>query len=182
MAKKDIIDYGLNNAKVVDIKTTTFFNDSLRLYSAHSNVRGIPFIGDGFKEAQRKAMWGMLSRTGGENAGMITVERVSAHCAACFVSDTPILLADGTIKTIGEIVFDFSKNSDIFVQSFDEKSRTFVTAKVINAFMTKFTSELIEMTLEDDSIILVTPEHLFLTARGWVMAKELNHDDNLISK
>lgn len=80
MAKKELIDYGLNNAKLVEMDVEEFFNDYLRLFSAHSNVRGIPYIGDGFKEAQRKAMWGMLSR--GENAKIDTVERISAYCAA----------------------------------------------------------------------------------------------------
>lgn len=73
-------DYGLNAAKLTEFSVEEFFDDSLRLYSAQSNVRGIPFIGDGFKEAQRKAMWGMLSR--GENASFDTVERVSSYCAA----------------------------------------------------------------------------------------------------
>lgn len=79
MAAKDLIDYGINSAKTEVIAAHEFFNDYLRLYSAHSNVRGIPFIGDGFKEAQRKAIWGMKAR--GENAGLVTIERVSSHCA-----------------------------------------------------------------------------------------------------
>jgi DNA topoisomerase-2 len=74
------VNFGINSAKIEFTAASDFFNGYLKLYSAHSNVRGIPFIGDGFKEAQRKAMWGMLSR--GEHAGLISVERVSAHCAA----------------------------------------------------------------------------------------------------
>ena len=176
---KPLLDFGLNSAKLVEMAAHDFFNDSLRLYSAHSNVRGIPFIGDGFKEAQRKALWGMLDR--GENAGLITVERVSASCAACFTADTLVLLEDGSQKIIGEIVFDFSTSIDQYVKSFDEATQQFVVSKVINAFMTKFASTLIKMTLEDDTEIMVTPEHQFLTDRGWVMAKDLTHDDNLIS-
>lgn len=57
-----------------------FIDESLRPYSAHSNVRAIPFIGDGFKQAQRKAVEGMLSR--GENASEDTVERISAAAAS----------------------------------------------------------------------------------------------------
>lgn len=176
---KQLLEFGLNEAKLIEISAHEFFNDYLRLYSAHSNVRGIPFIGDGFKEAQRKALWGMLDR--GENAGLISVERVSASCAACFVSDTPVLMADGTQKKIGDIVFEFSNKTDMYVQSFDENTKTFIKSKIINAFMTKFVSTLIKISLEDESEILVTPEHLFLTDRGWVEAKDLNHNDNLIS-
>jgi len=54
---------------------STFVDTQLKLYSGHSNIRGIPFF-DGFKQAQRKAIWGMLKL--GENADKDTVERVSA--------------------------------------------------------------------------------------------------------
>ena len=57
-----------------------FLDEKLRLYSAHSNVRGIPFVGDGFKQAQRKALWGMIRR--GEAADKDTVERISAGIAS----------------------------------------------------------------------------------------------------
>lgn len=59
---------------------TKFLDEKLRLYSAHSNVRGIPFIGDGFKQAHRKALWGMLKR--GEGADKDTVERIAAATAS----------------------------------------------------------------------------------------------------
>lgn len=74
------VDHNLNDAKVEFMSTHAFCDDYLRLYSAHSNVRGIPFIGDGFKEAQRKAIWGVLDR--GENADEVTVERLGSLCAA----------------------------------------------------------------------------------------------------
>jgi len=77
---EELLDFNINDAKV-DLLSVELFNDTyLRLYSAHSNVRGIPFIGDGLKEVQRKAIWGMMKR--GENAGPITVERLSSACAA----------------------------------------------------------------------------------------------------
>lgn len=72
--------YELDDSQLTDFSVKEFFDKYLRLFSAHSNVRGIPFIGDGFKEAQRKAVHGMLKR--GENASLISVERVSASCAA----------------------------------------------------------------------------------------------------
>lgn len=62
---------------------TNFLNDKLRPYSSQSNVRGIPFIGDGFKEVQRKALWGIITR--GENKDADSVERIAAY--ACSVTD-----------------------------------------------------------------------------------------------
>jgi len=97
---KPLLDFGLNAAKLTEITANDFFNDSLRLYSAHSNVRGIPFIGDGFKEAQRKAMWGMLDR--GENAGLSSVERISAHLAACTNYHHGIGSMQGTIVGLAQ--------------------------------------------------------------------------------
>lgn len=62
------------------LSVSEFLNTKMKLYSAQSNVRGIPFTGDGFKEAHRKAVWGMLAR--GENADFDTVERISASAAS----------------------------------------------------------------------------------------------------
>lgn len=77
---KDLLVFEVDATKLTQLAVNQFIDQNLRLYSAHSNRRGIPFIGDGFKEAQRKAMWGMLKR--GESAGLISVERGAAHCAA----------------------------------------------------------------------------------------------------
>lgn len=71
-------DYTLGATSSISVEN--FFNTNLKLYSAHSNVRGLPFIGDGFNEAQRKAIWGMIAR--GENKGSDTVERISAAAAS----------------------------------------------------------------------------------------------------
>lgn len=74
------------------ISVAKFVDSNLKLYSAHSNVRGIPFIGDGFKQAQRKALYGMMCR--GENADKDTVERISAK--SC--SDTDYHHGSGSME------------------------------------------------------------------------------------
>ena len=61
------------------IAVNEFIDSKLRLYSGHSNIRSIPFF-DGFKQAQRKAIWGLLKN--GENSPKDTVERISAAIAA----------------------------------------------------------------------------------------------------
>lgn len=96
---------------IKNITAGEFIDDKLRLYSAHSNVRGIPFIGDGFKQAQRKAVWGMLKR--GESADKDTVERISARAA----SDTDYAHGVGSLEsTIVGLAQDFagSNNMPIF--------------------------------------------------------------------
>ena len=105
---KELLDFGLNAAKLTEITAHEFFNESLILYSAHSNIRGIPFIGDGFKEAQRKAMWGMLDR--GESAALISVERVSAGVAACTDYHHGIGSMQGTIVGLAQ---DFAGSNNV---------------------------------------------------------------------
>lgn len=153
-----------------------FIDEKLRLYSAHSNIRGIPFIGDGFKQAHRKAVWGLLKR--GENADKDTVERTAAATASCFTSNTPVLMSDMTYKTIGDIIFSFSSGQELFVKSY--QNGEFVDSKIENAFLTTFVNELIELEF-DNGVITCTPDHKFLTDRGWVEAKDLTHDDNIVN-
>lgn len=105
-------DYTLGTTNSTDV--TSFFDTQLKLYSAHSNVRGIPFIGDGFKQAQRKALWGMLAR--GENSGKNTVERIAAACA----SDTDYHHGVGSLEgTIVGLAQDFAGSNNMNLLSPD---------------------------------------------------------------
>ena len=85
-----------------------FIDEKLRLYSAHSNIRGIPFIGDGFKQAHRKAVWGMLKR--GENADKDTVERISASSASLTNYAHGVGSFEGTVIGLAQ---DFAGSNNI---------------------------------------------------------------------
>ena len=78
-----------------EISAGQFIDEKLRLYSAQSNIRGIPFIGDGCKEAHRKAIKGMLAR--GENADFDTVERIAAAAASATDYHHGVGSLEGTI-------------------------------------------------------------------------------------
>jgi DNA topoisomerase-2 len=94
--------------KTASTDVFSFFDSHLKLYSAHSNVRGIPFLGDGFKQAQRKAVWGMVAR--GENSGKNTVERIAAACA----SDTDYHHGVGSLEgTIVGLAQDFAGSNNM---------------------------------------------------------------------
>lgn len=82
------------------LSASQFIDDRLRLYSAHSNVRGIPFIGDGFKQAHRKAVWGMMRR--GENADKDTVERIAAAAASTTDYHHGVGSLEGTIVGLAQ--------------------------------------------------------------------------------
>lgn len=97
-----------NKVETMKVTASEFIDNNLRLYSAHSNVRGIPFIGDGFKQAHRKAVWGMLKR--GESADKDTVERISARIA----SDTDYHHGVGSLEsTIVGMAQDFAGSNNI---------------------------------------------------------------------
>ena len=90
------------------ISASEFIDTRLRLYSAHSNVRGIPFIGDGMKQAHRKAVWGMMKR--GENADFDTVERIAAAAASTTDYHHGVGSLEGTIVGLAQ---DFAGSNNI---------------------------------------------------------------------
>jgi DNA topoisomerase-2 len=94
-----------------ELSATQFIDDKLRLYSAHSNVRGIPFIGDGFKQSHRKALDGMMRR--GENAGFDTVERIAAAAASVTDYHHGVGSLEGTIVGMAQ-AFAGSNNLPLF--------------------------------------------------------------------
>lgn len=68
------------NLKVRRIPARFFFNTAFKEFSLYDNVRSIPFLTDGLKPSQRKAIYGTQLR--GENGGLLSVERLSAAVAA----------------------------------------------------------------------------------------------------
>lgn len=93
------------------LSASQFIDDKLRLYSAHSNVRGIPFIGDGFKQSHRKALDGMMRR--GENADKDTVERIAAAAASVTDYHHGVGSLEGTIVGMAQS-FAGSNNLPLF--------------------------------------------------------------------
>ena len=175
MKKNTTINFSTNTGRSIRVKD--FMNTAFKTFSLHDNVRSIPALTDGLKVSQRKAIFGTLTR--GENADEVQVERLSAQIAQCFTGDTLILMSDRSYKTIQTLVNDFEKGSENEIMSYD-LGGNFISAPVTNAFMTKMTSELIELNFGSTNI-RCTPEHLFLTDRGWVQAVDLTLDDNVIS-
>ena len=60
------------------------------------------------------------------------------------------------------------------IDSYDKKQ------VVTNIFEYDIDEDIIELTLEDDRMIRCTKDHLFLTKDGWVEAKDLTEDHDLI--
>lgn len=74
----------------------------------------------------------------------------------CLTGDTEVLMGDGTIKLIKDIV-----NGDI-VRTFDTNTGEIIQTKIKNWFV-QDTTQLVKVKFDDGTIIKCTPEHKFLT-------------------
>lgn len=97
----------------------------------------------------------------------------------CFEKDAKFMLADGTEMSFREAEEKGITEADVI--SYDEKTKTFVTKHATNIGERAEPSELLEIELEDGTILpACTPYHKFLTQRGWVEAKDLKDSDELV--
>lgn len=115
-----------------------------------------------------------------EERELYIVEGDSA--GGCFSGDTQVLLADGSTVSFEDMVEGFLRGNDYEIVSYDEKNARFVTALADFPRITKYVDELVELTMEDGNIIRCTPDHKFLTDKGWVEAQHLTEDMDIISK
>lgn len=74
----------------------------------------------------------------------------------CLTADTEILMGDGTIKLIKDVV-----NGDI-VKTFDTNTGKIINTGIKNWFVQE-TTQLVKVEFDDGTIIKCTPEHKFLT-------------------
>lgn len=103
----------------------------------------------------------------------------------CLAPDTIIrAIVDGeevdiTIELLSQ---KFRAGSEVAVYSFNEETEEFEWKPVLNAGITNYNAEIIEVETDDGIIIECTEEHLFLTKnRGWIKAGELEEFDILIN-
>lgn len=96
----------------------------------------------------------------------------------CLRWDSQIRMANGAFKRIQEV------QSGDEVISFNEETQSFVRGTVKSVVIQPPTTKLgwHRIGLENGKVLVVTEDHPFLTKnRGWVEAKYLTPDDNLVS-
>ena len=86
--------------------------------------------------------------------------------SGCFRKETPVLMADGSLRPIEEVRVGDS------VLSFDEEADEFVTKLVLKTYKNA-PKPMVKITMEDDTEIFCTEDHKFLTNDGWVQARDL---------
>ncbi|WP_341738817.1 ATP-binding protein [Microcoleus sp. CAWBG640] len=90
----------------------------------------------------------------------------------CFLSSQEIVLADGTTKTIKEIVDEQAEGKEHFCYTIKDSGNICVE-QIVNARMTKENAEVIKLTLDNGEIIVCTPDHRFMLRDGSYKAAEL---------
>jgi intein/homing endonuclease len=96
----------------------------------------------------------------------------------CFHPDTQIISCDGNTYKISDLV-EKIKQKDIYLYCLDSNERI-ISKKIKKVWITKQTSELVKVTLDNFTQVLTTPEHLFRKRNGtWIEAKNLLVNDRL---
>lgn len=99
----------------------------------------------------------------------------------CFTGDTKVKLLDGTTPTFEELVEMEKKNPGrtYWVYSKDEFGN-FVPGKATNPRITRYTSDIVRLTLDNGAEVECTPDHLFLLKNNiYKEAKDLTAEDSL---
>ncbi len=103
------------------------------------------------------------------------------------VSTNPCLIGETLIKTIKgdleikEIVDRFEKGENFNVYTYNEKTKEIEEKEIYNALLSKKNANIIELVLENDKSISLTPDHKVLSKeRGWIEASQLTTDDTLL--
>jgi len=168
---------------------TEYLDNDYREYATYViENRAIPSVIDGLKPTQRKVVFiaNKVWKNGSEKAYKVfqLTGRIAAdahyHHGDCLDPNTEILLSDGSYITIYEW---FEKYQDIKLKvlAFDESTNKFVEAIGHSPRIGQVTDIEYEIEMEDGSIFKCTDNHPFLTQRGWIKAKDLEEDDDIIN-
>lgn len=133
-----------------------FMNSAFKEFSLYDNVRSIPSITDGFKNSQRKAIYGMLLR--GENSSELQIERLAAQIAAATDYHHGTGSMEGTLVGLAND-FAGSNNMNLLVPSGQFGSRLSKDAASGRYIFTKMHDNFRKMFKKEDDLIL---EHHFV--------------------
>jgi len=167
---------------------TEYLDQDYREYAKYViENRAIPSVIDGLKPTQRKVVYiaDKIWKNGSEKPYKVfqLTGRIAAdahyHHGDCLDPNTEIMLSDGSSITIKDW-FNNYPNIKLKVLAFDETSKKFIEAIGHSPRIGQVTNLEYEIQMEDGSIFKCTENHPFLTQRGWVEAKDLTEDDDIL--
>ena len=133
------------------IRAKHFFGSAFKEFSLYDNVRSIPLLTDGLKPSQRKAIHGTLLR--GENAGLLSVERLSAAVAASTDYHHGIGSMQSTIVGMANN-YAGSNNINLFIPEGQFGSRLTADSAAPRYIETKLSSFFRQLFVKADDAIL----------------------------
>lgn len=118
----------------------------------------------------------------------IIIKQIKEHKINMIVADeihkcfdyNSMIVTDRGIKSIGDIV---ENKENVQVLSYNEKTKSMEYKSIKNWFKNTVNQPLMQLTFEingEIKTIKCTPDHKFLTDRGWVMAKNINTLDEIL--
>ena len=95
----------------------------------------------------------------------------------CLHEDSSILMADGSNKPIKDIL------PGEFIKTYNLDKQEFTVQKVLDVVVQQQTDQLAwyQIDLPNGRTLVCTEDHPILTKRGWIQAKDLQLEDDLIS-
>lgn len=150
--------------------------------------RAIPSVIDGLKPTQRKIIFvsDKVWKRGNEKplkvfqlTGKIASD-ANYHHGDCLDPNTEIILSDGSYITIENWFINYP-NTKLKLIAYNESLDKFIEAVGHSPRIGQITDLEYEIEMEDGSIFKCTENHPFLTQRGWIEAKDLNEDDDILN-
>jgi len=157
-------------------------NTNFRNYALYVlENRGIPSFYDGLTNVQRFIVLNSPSTFNKTISLVGSCISDGYHHGDCLDAKTQIHLADGSTIEIEEWYIKYP-DAKLLVQSFDEKTQEFVVGLGHSPRIGQETCCVYEIELESGEIYKVTDNHPLLTNRGWVQAKDLTEQDEILQK
>ena len=151
------------------------------------------------KQVKAKEIWDKIVDSAWESAepGILfwdtAVENTPSDCYSdegfrsvstnpCLIGDTKIKTIDG-YKTINDIFNTIDDvKEDIKIINYDTLNNSIDEDTITQCLLTKKDADVIEILFDDNSVIKLTPNHkVYTTNRGYVEAKNLTEDDEIVS-
>jgi len=98
----------------------------------------------------------------------------------CFPYDQKILMGDGSLMEMGEVVRRTLDGEELFVSSYNQETQEVESKKVTGAQKTRSNAKVFKLTLANGKTVRATEDHLFLTTNGWKSLGNLTEEDDLI--
>ncbi len=99
----------------------------------------------------------------------------------CHIGDVEVRLGNGESKSFVQLAKDFEAGLDNYGIAFNKSKKCFVPFKLDHPRITKYATELIELTFDNGTVWKGTPDHLFLLKSGvYKKAEDLESTDELM--